>query len=46
MSESLKKGLSHQEQIKQKQPRDETTGQRPKCKKEKVKANNGTFTIK
>lgn len=48
MSDVLKKGLSEQKPLGQKEPRGETNkeSQRPTIKKEKVKGPAGTFTIK
>jgi len=41
----LKDGLTTQEKITQKMPRDEGQGQRPKCKKESVSSDRGKFKI-
>lgn len=47
MADAMKEGLIEKAPITQKTPRGETEkGQRPVAKKEKVKSDRGTFTIK
>lgn len=45
MKGNLKEGLTRKDKITQKQPRGETTGQRPVAKKEQVKSDRGSFKI-